>query len=190
MPKVNEMKKTIKEKIPAEIVSKIDFPKSMGKQPDEVLFLIDQMDGLLTREQCLSVMEEQGCHKDERTVAPFVEFGKKHAGKPAAERIGLFDEIETGHKAPCHINPDGTLSIYWGNKKDGKYQCVCSVIKRLYRERGGPVNVSRTFCGCCAGHVKNSYQIALGVNLKLREIVSTPLDTNGAERCDFLFEIE
>jgi len=190
MPKVNEIKKTMKEQIPADLMSQIEFPKPKGNQPDEVLSLINQMDKILTHRQCLSVMAEQGCHKDDNTTAPFRAFGQKHADKTVAEKLNLFDELETGHKAPCHLNPDGTLSVYWDGWNREKKHCVCHVIKRLYKERGSPVNVSKTFCGCCAGHIRNTYQYALGVNLRLKEIVSAPINSNGKDRCEFLFEIE
>jgi len=190
MPKVNEIKRTMKaQSIPKELMEKINFPKPQGNQPQEVLDLIGQMDSLLTREQCLSVMEEQGCHKDERTITPFREFGIKHKGKSIQERLDLFDELHTGHKPPCHLNPDGTLSIYWDGWDPIKQQCVCHVIKRLYKKEGGPIKVSTTFCGCCAGHVKNTIQYALGVTLKLKDIVSSPISTNGKKRCEFLFEV-
>ena len=45
------------------------------------------------------------------------------------------------------------------------------------------------FCGCCAGHVRYSYQRALGVELRLKEIVSSPLDSDGKNHCEFPFEI-
>ena len=190
MPKVSEIKKTMKEQIPAELMARIEFPKPKGNQPEAVLSLVNQMDKLLSREQCLSVMEEQGCCKDDKITAPFRAFGLKHADKTVDEKIKLFDELETVHKAPCHLNPDGTLSIYWGHGKDGNYQCVCSLIKKLYKERGGPVSVSSTFCGCCGGHVRNTYQYALGVKLRLKEIVSSPISSDGKKRCEFLFEIQ
>ena len=190
MPKVNEMKKTMKEQgIPAELMAQIEFPKPEGNQPEEVLSLINQMDKLLTREQCLAIMEEQGCCKDEKVSAPFVAFGMKHADKTVAEKIKLFDEIKSGHRPPCHLNSDGTLSIYWDGWNHEKSQCVCHVIKRLYKNHGGPVHVSKTFCGCCAGHARNTAQCALGVKLRLKDIVSSPISSNGKKRCEFLFEI-
>jgi hypothetical protein len=191
MPSVKEIKRTMKELcIPAETMSQIEFPKRQGNQPEEVLALIKQMDKLLTHEQCLAVMAEQGCYKDERTSAPFQAFGLKHADKTVDEKIRLYDEIESAHKPSCHLNSDGTLSIYWEGWDSEKNHCVCHVIKRLYKERGGPVNVSKTFCGCCAGHVRNTFQCALGVKLRLKEIVSSPINSGGKNRCEFLFEMD
>ena len=64
-----------------------------------------------------------------------------------------------------------------------------SCYKRLYKEQGKSLNVSKTFCGCCAGHVRNTYQYALGVKLQLKKIVSSPINSDGKKRCEFLFEI-
>jgi len=190
MPKVKEIKKTmIEQGISTEIMAQIEFPKQRGNHPEEVLSLINQMDKLLTREQCLAIMEEQGCYKGEGYSAPFITFGLEHTGSTLIEKIKLFNEWESGRKAPCHLNPDGTLSIYWNGWDNEKKQCVCNVIKRLYKTRSGPVDVSATFCGCCAGHVRSSYQLALGVKLRLKEIVSSPISSGGQKRCEFLFEI-
>ena len=190
MPNIKEIKKTMKKLgIHVETMSKIVFPKPQGNQPDEVLALIDQMEKLLTHEQCLSVMEEQGCCKDEKITAPFVEFRLKHKDKTVDEKIKLFDEIKSGHKPSCNLNHDGTLSIFWDGWNSDKNQCVCHVIKRLYKNRGGQINVSKTFCGCCAGHVRNTFQCALGVKLRLKDIVSSPINSDGKEKCSFLFEI-
>ena len=32
-----------------------------------------------------------------------------------------------------------------------------------------PLNVSRTYYGCCAGHVRHNYQYALGVKLRIKK---------------------
>jgi hypothetical protein len=190
MPNVKEIKKTMKKLgIPVETMSKITFPQPHGNQPEEVLALIDQMDKLLTYDQCLSVMEEQGCCKDEKITAPFVEFQHKYMYKTIDEKIKLFDEIKSGHKPSCHLNHNGTLSIFWDGWNREKNQCVCHVIKRLYKNKGGNINVSKTFCGCCAGHVRNTFQCALGVKLHLKDIVSSPISSNGKKQCEFLFEI-
>ena len=191
MPKVNEIKKTMKEQgIPAEQMTQIEFPKPKGNQPEEVLSLINQIDELLTVEQRLAVMEEQGCCKDEKVTAPFLAFATKYADKTVEEKSSLFEEIKSGHKPSHRLNPDGTLLIYWDGWDYEKSTCVCRVIKRLYKNRGSSFNVSKTFCGCCAGHVRNTFQCALDVKLHLKEIVSSPISSDGKEQCEFLFYIE
>ena len=184
MPYVSKIKQTMKkQKIPAEIISQLPDPKDVNN-PEAIIAFFNQMDKLLSREQCLSIMEQQGCSKTDTVAKPFREFGQKYADRTIEEKIEqLFDELQTGHKAPCRVNPDGTLSIYWAHEEKGKVRCVCRQRKGLSGQ------VSLTFCGCCGGHVRFTYQQALGVNLRLKEIVSSSLKSNGEKRCEFLFEI-
>jgi hypothetical protein len=60
------------------------------------------------------------------------------------------------------------------------------MIKKLKQ----PFSISPTYCGCCAGHFRYHYQNMLGVAVKLKDIISSPLNTNGDKPCRFLFEIE
>jgi len=143
------------------------------------------MDKLLTKEQCLSIMEEQGCCKTGKNDAANRAFGEKHAGKSIKEKVSLYAEADIPYRVPCRLNDDGTLSVFWGMGKDGAYKCVCTGIKKLPQ----PAKVSRTYCGCCGGHVRHAYQNALGVKLRLKEIVSSAASSGGEERCEFLFEI-
>jgi len=187
MPKVKSIIKTMREKkIPADAMNQFAFSE-LGKEgyPNDAITLIEQMDKFLTKEQCLSIMEEQGCCKTERITSPFIAFGQKYADKSLDEKIRLLTELNTPHVVPCRLNADGTLTIYWGFEEGGNYKCLCSAIKKLTQ----PINVTPTFCGCCAGHVRHTYQLALGVTLRLKEIVSSPISSDGEKQCEFLFEI-
>jgi hypothetical protein len=168
-----------------EIISKLDNLGSTGNIFDDIITFINQMDVLLSKEQCLSVMEEQGCNKHERVVAPFRQFGKDNADKTIEEKIKLLDKLESVHKAPYCLNSDGTLSIYWGYERNGNYICVCPITPELTEQKNIPI----TFCGCCGGHVRYTFQYALGVKLKLKEIVSSANSSNGKSICKFTFEI-
>jgi len=64
-----EIKKTMIEKcIPSKTISQFIFPKVETGTPEEKIAFVNQMDKLLTKEQILSVMEEQGCSKDAHTI--------------------------------------------------------------------------------------------------------------------------
>lgn len=55
---------TMKDKgIPDEIIAQFDIPDLKGNLPEPRIAFIEQMDKLLTKEQCLSIMENQGCCK-------------------------------------------------------------------------------------------------------------------------------
>jgi len=175
--------------IPPDILSQVEFPKAQGNQPAEVLDLIEQMDKLLTQEQRLLVMEEQGCHKTGHMDRINKEFASTHADKSIKERISLLNDENVTPNVPCCINDDGTFSIYWEIGEKENYQCVCACIRRMKKENPDTDNISKTFCGCCGGHIRHHYQNILGIKLKLIDVVSSPINSNGKSRCEFLFEI-
>ncbi len=172
-----------KQGIPEEIIARFNIPKTGDSE--DVMALINQMDKLLTREQCLSVMQEQGCCKTGKPAAAHREFGHTNKDKTLAEKVSLFNETQMIHKAPCRLNPDGTLSVYWGADDLKKKSCPCGFTKKL----PDGFEVPLTFCGCCGGHIRSNYQKSLGLKLRLKEIVSSSSNSNGKKRCEFLYEI-
>jgi hypothetical protein len=88
------------------------------------------------------------------------------------------------------LNDDGTFTItmsgYQNGVHTGKTTCSCGLVKKLKQ----PFSVSSTYCGCCAGHFRYHYQNMLGVAVRLKDVISSPLNTNGEKPCRFLFEIE
>lgn len=127
-------------------------------------------------------MEEQGCNKNE----PSAEKMMKLNDKSIEERIRVLNAMDKKSEAPySRLNDDGTLSIFWSFKKNGKYRCVCPIIEKLEKATA----VSLTYCGCCSGHVKYHYENFLGVKLQLLEIVSSPISSGGNKHCEHLFEI-
>jgi hypothetical protein len=183
---IKDIKNTmVKKGISEELIEQFDFSEKDYNQPERILSLIDQMDKLLSKEQCLSIMEEQGCCTTGKPAKAHSDFGKKYVNKTIEERIKLFDKLETPHKPPCKLNEDGTLSVFWGHGNEGDYKCVCGFIKKLSQ----PVTVSKTFCGCCGGHVRKNLQKSLGVKLSLNKIVSSAASSKGKKNCEFLFKI-
>lgn len=176
-----EIKQTMLNKgIPAEVIGKFVFPETEDETPEEKVAFANQMDKLLTKEQILSVMEEQGCNKDEHS-----EIWLKLQGKPIEERIRILNAMGINEYPLSRLNNDGTLSVYWNFEENGKYKCVCSIINNLSE----PVTVSLTYCGCCSGHVKYHSENSLSVKLRLIETVSSPINSDGEKCCEHRFEI-
>lgn len=189
MPGIKKIKESMqKHGIPDEIMKQFDFTEYKGYQPDPVLSVIDKMDELLTTEQLLLIMSEQGCCKGGKRERDCKAFAKEHANKTVEEKLELCGNVE--YMMQPKINADGTFSItlsgYQNGVHNGKTTCSCGLIKKLKQ----PFSVSPTYCGCCAGHFRYHYQIMLGVPVRLKAIVSSPLNTNGEKPCKFLFEIE
>lgn len=189
MPGLKKIKETmLNQGISAEIMEQFDFTEVKGYHPEPVLTVIEKMDELLTREQCLAIMSEQGCCKGGKRDKDCKAFAKEYAGKTIEEKLRLVGNVE--NMTSPQLNNDGTFTItlsgYQNGVHTGKTTCSCGLIKKLKQ----PFSVSPTYCGCCAGHFRYHYQNMLGVGVKLKNIISSPLNTNGEEPCRFLFEIE
>ncbi len=181
---IKQIKRTMLHKgIPTEIIEKFGFPETEEETPEDKIAFADQMDHLLSKEQILSVMEEQGCNKN----APSAELMLGFADKTLEDRINIINAMSLYEQPHCKQNEDGTLSIFWDNYvENGKYQCVCPIIGKLSK----PATASLTFCGCCSGHVKFHFENFLGVKLRLVETVSSPISSNGDKYCEHRFEIK
>ena len=180
-----EIKQTMFNKgIPAEIMEQFVFPETEDETPEEKIAFAAQMDKLLTKDQILSVMEEQGCEKYAHEPA-YSELMLKLNGKSVEERIGILNAMDINETAHYKINDDGTLSVFADHIRNGKYICCCPIIHKLSK----PANVSVTYCGCCSGHLKYHSEQSLGVKLRLIEIVSSPISSSGERYCEHRFEI-
>lgn len=172
-----------KQGIPTEVLARFDLPET--NSPEDIMSLINQMDKLLSKEQCLCIMQEQGCCKSGNGPAAHRAFGRANEGRSLKEKVALLNAAQMPHKAPCRLNDDDTLSVYWGDDDRREKSCPCGFTKKL----PDSFEVPLTFCGCCGGHIRNNYQKSLGVKLRLKEIVSSSSSSRGKKRCEFLFEV-
>jgi len=188
MPNVyKQLRETMqKHQIPQETIEQIYRDAETGAE-NSYLTVIAKMDALLTREQCLALMERQGCCKCGKRDTDCRAFAKENADKPLAEKLALMAGIE--HMMAPRLNSDGTFTITMSGHQNGvhtgKTTCSCGAIKKIKQ----PFSISPTYCGCCAGHFLYHYQNALKVKLRLKAINSSPLNTNGKKPCSFTFEI-
>lgn len=187
MPTLKKIRDTMKkQKISEVIMEQLDF-EADSNDPNNVISLIDKMEQLLTKEQCLSIMEQQGCCKSGQRDKYCKAFALEHKDKSLPEKLKLISGIR--YMMSPVLNEDNTITIEFGGFQNGvhigKTTCSCGLIKKLRQ----PFSITSTYCGCCAGHFLYHYQNALGVKLKLKEINSSPLDTYGEQPCRFTFEI-
>lgn len=179
-----EIKRTMLDKgIPMGVMEQFVFPEMEAGTPEEKIAFVNQMDNLLTKEQILTIMEDQGCEKYLHDSA--AELMVKLKGRPIEERIKILNAMDITEQANYRLNNDGTLSIFWDHRENGRYRCVCPIMGKLSK----PAAVSLTFCGCCSGHIKYHSENFLGVKLRLLETVSSSISSGGEKYCEHLFEI-
>jgi len=93
--------------------------------------------------------------------------------------------LDTPHKASCFLNADRTITLKFGlEAKKGDWYCPCAPIKKLK-----PYAFPLTYCGCCGAHARYTHEFALGVKLRLKEIVSSMANSDGERLCEFIYEI-
>jgi hypothetical protein len=183
-----------KMEIKPEIIKQMIFDPSVtgSTYNGTVRNLLAKMEEFLTKEQCLAIMEEEGCCKDgdedgAEDQAIDNAFFAKYLDKTLEEKIRLFN-IEAG--IPTLLNSNGTITTYFSGYQNGvhkgKTTCSCPHIIREVKDFS---TVPITYCGCCAGNIKYRYKKALGIDVNLKEIVSSPLNSNGEKRCEFLFNV-
>jgi hypothetical protein len=103
------------------------------------------------------------------------------AGRSLAEKVEALQHVT--HMGTPVLHADGTLTAGLGG--EGGLTCPCPVFHGWPNEQSVPL----TYCLCCAGHFQHHYQIALGVPLKIKEVVSSALASRGGEPCRFVFEV-
>jgi len=76
--------------ISEDIISQFDCTDQNGNRPELKIEFIDLMDKLLTKEQCLAVMEREGCCKGGQRDKDCKSFGKEHKDKPLAKKLRFY----------------------------------------------------------------------------------------------------
>lgn len=147
---------------------------------------LDIMDAQLAPDIVEQILEANACCKSGARLKQSKAFARDHAALSVKEKLAKIAQAPFLRMGVPSLEADNLLRIdavsyIW----EGRYACACSNFNKLKRDYA----VSRHYCYCCGGHFKFHYQIMLGVTLKMREVVSSPLDTDGASPCVFLFEI-
>jgi len=139
------------------------------------------VDDCLEWEKKCELMEYNACCKGGQRATAIKKFAKDHSSTDLAGKIiALADVPNMG----CpRLHADGTITAHLMYMVDGAYRCPCPNFHLLKMA----VPVSPTYCLCCAGHFKHHYQNALGVRLKTKEIVSSPLSSMGRQPCVIAF---
>ena len=79
MPKIEKILETMREQgIPDKIISHLPMPRIKKATPEEIVAFIEGMDKQLSKEQCIAVMDDQGCNKSNKCSAAFRKFGELH----------------------------------------------------------------------------------------------------------------
>jgi hypothetical protein len=121
--------------------------------------------------------------------------GKEISEKTLIEKVDHVNKISPDWDK-IFLNGDNTLKVIWSPLDDnGKNKCFCSAtikkgvrVSELTLENRDSV-MPLSYCFCCAGSGRRHLQLQLGVELKTKEIVSSPINSRGKKPCEIIFEI-
>ena len=141
------------------------------------------MEEKLGLEQTREVFEANGCCKTGARLKASREFARINAGLSIEEKLEKISRAAYMNMGSPRLDGNGDIVVDAVNYSIGsRFACACPTISRQKMQPD-----SKNYCYCCAGHFKFHYEIMLGCKLKVGEIVSSPLDSEGENPCVIRF---
>ena len=159
--------------------------------------VIERMEKALNSDVLHEILDRHACRGGKDFIARMKKIGKMIADKSLNEKIIHINSISSDSEK-ITLNADNTLSVKWSFEDNGKYKCVCdATIKTgvrvaelaLENNNVGDCVMPLSYCYCCAGSGRRHLQLQLGVEMKTKEVISTPINSRGKKPCEFVFEI-
>ena len=191
MPYPEKFKRSLKHhQVDDDIIAKIfdgyeEFKDKSPKKLKKAFFTraMQQMDELFDEETCYKVIDWCACSKSGKRDKDIKKIAKAIKDKSLEEKVKALWQVE--NMCQPVLKEDGVIrtGIYY--QEDDRYKCACP----CFHKEKITEPISSTFCLCCAGHFRYHYQNALGVSLKTKAVISSPLESLGKDPCIFEFEI-
>jgi len=156
----------------------------------DLVDVITSMENLLDPEITYQVLDSCACGTSIKEIKEL----KKIDAETIRERINDIARLDDFHSDwnVC-LNQDATLTAGWIIKENDNYACVCSAVVKKGVKVSELIRENRTmpltYCLCCAGHCRQHLQKLLDIQLKTKEVVSSPINSTGQKPCEFIFEI-
>ena len=156
----------------------------------DLVNIVIRMENLLDPEITYQIFDTCACGTSRKEINGL----KTISAETLEERITNIPNLEDFHKDwIVNLNKDNTLTAGWNIKDGDNYACVCSAAVKgktkvsdlIHEGRVMPLN----YCICCAGHCRRHLEKLLDIQLKTKEITSSPINSYGKKPCQFILEI-
>lgn len=156
----------------------------------DLVDVIVRMEKLLDHEITYQILDSCACGTSIKEIKGI----KEIEAETLEEKINKISHLEDYHSDwNVNLNQDNTLTAGWVIKEKDSYACTCSTVVKSGVKVSDLSHDSRAmpliYCICCAGHCRRHLQKLLNIQLKTKEIVSSPINSNGEKPCEFIFEI-
>jgi hypothetical protein len=162
-----------------------------------LIHVIERMENTLDADTLYRILDACACGGGREYVERLKKIGGEIADEALSEKIAYVNSISS-ESEKIILNDDNTLSVIWSFGNDEKYMCACSAavktglrVSDLALGNNGAHDcvMPLSYCLCCAGSGRRHLQLQLGVELKTKEVVSTPINSRGEKPCAFVFEV-
>ena len=186
MARINGIKKSLAEN---------DFDDKTIKEIMAGGNLVDvtrRMEKMLDADTLRQILDRHGCGGGKEYCDRLKKIGKEIADKALSEKIDHINSVSPDSEHVV-LNADNTLTVTWSFTDNGRYKCLCSATVKNGVKVSDLVAddcaMPLTYCFCCAGSGRRHLQLQLGVELKAKEIISSPINSRGDKPCKLIFEI-
>jgi len=171
----------------SEIVD-VPYQESTDEKQDNVNYcaaVMEKCDELLDFDIIGEMMFHRACCKGGFRLNNARMIAREHGDKSLEEKLELLGQQKyMGHP---RLNENGDIFTGYcaGGSGDGATHCSCWRFGGKFSE-GGVMPTS--YCLCCGGHFRFHYQKALGLKLRVKEVVTSVFD-DPPDYCSFVLEI-
>lgn len=170
---------------PADVLHPVDAVHPKVDSANFMAAAMRKCEELMDYDTVSEVMYDRACSKTGFRLKNSRQFTKEHGGKTLAEKLVLLGNVK--YMGKPFLNEAGDIeTVAVGTMNSAGMTCPCW---RLGGDKpvNGPMPLS--YCKCCAGHFRFHYQKALSLKLRLKEVISSILNSDGTKPCVFIFEI-
>lgn len=161
---------------------------------EDLVDVIARMEKLLDHDIMQEILDSCACGGGQEYLKQCKKIGKALNGKSLEEKINHLNNIIFDSEK-IMLNGNHLLTGTLSYKENEKYKCVCSatvkkgmMVSSLTADEDNRT-MPLSYCFCCAGSFRQHLQLQLGINLKTKDIVSSPINSKGQKPCEFIFEI-
>jgi len=179
-------KRNIDEKIVMEIIGDGDLVN-----------IIKRMEKSLDPDTMCQILESCACTGGKKYLEQCKKTGKEIAAKTLKEKMDFLNEkSDLGEK--WTLKNGNTLTYMMPIKDNDRYKCVCSAAVKTGIKVSDLASINNdsndsvmplSYCFCCAGSIRLHAQLKFGIELKIKKILSSPINSKGAKPCEIIFEI-
>jgi len=162
----------------------------------DLVNIIKRMEKSLELDIMHDILSSCACTGGKKYLKYCENIGKELSGKSLKEKVDVLNKDSVSEK--IMLKSAKTMTFILSNKDNNKYKCVCSATAKkgikvsdltLKNNDSDDCIMPLSYCFCCAGSMLLHLQLKLGIELKTKEIVSSPINSKGKKPCEIMFEI-